>query len=469
MNLKLPTEVQKITNNFIENNYQIYLVGGALRDFLLEKDIKDWDFTTDATPEEILKIIPEGFYNNKFGTVGISTKHGLVEITTMRKESQYSDSRHPNDVTWTKNIEDDLSRRDFTINAMALKLEARIMNHESRSEDKEPNSMILDSNPLILIDPFNGQKDLEERLIRSVRNPDQRFQEDALRLIRAIRFATQLNFDIEPNTHESIRQNALLILKISWERIRDELLKILSAAQPSRGILLLKETGLLKLILPELEKCFGIQQEGPKHDRIYDIGEHSVNSLKFCPSTDPIVRFAALIHDIGKPNTKKITPDGNVTFYHHDVEGAKIAEEICNRLKFSNDQKEKIITLVRWHLFTVDENQTDSAIRRFIKNIGIENIDDMLAVRESDRLGGGSTPTSWRTEKFKERIKQVLEKPFTVTDLKVNGNDIMETLNIPPSRKVGEILDQLFQEVLEDSSKNNSEYLLQRIKQLTNP
>lgn len=472
MKLKIPKDIEKIVDKFKQKNFQLYLVGGALRDFFLNREITDWDFTTDSKPEEILKLFPNAYYNNKFGTVGVlvgdategsrrrarsdsedgrrdteaagpTNNNGIVEITTMRREGEYKDSRHPDDIEWTNKIEEDLNRRDFTINSMAYDL----------SSDQ-------------VVDPFDGQADLEKQLIKAVGDPDKRFQEDALRLIRAVRFATQLNFNIDDETKESIKQNAKLIEQISRERIRDELFKILSTKNPRQGIELLREVDLLQYILPELERCFGVKQEGPKHDRIYDIGEHSLSSLKHCPSDDPIIRFAALIHDIGKPDTYKISKEGNVTFYHHEVVGEKIAEKIADRLHLSKEQKQKVVNLVRWHLFTVDENQTDSAIRRFIKNIGLQNIEDIMAIREADRLGGGSTPTSWRTEKFKERIKQVLDKPFSISDLKVTGHDVMEVLDIPPSRKIGEILEKLFAEISEDQAKNTQEYLLGRIKQL---
>jgi len=236
---------------------------------------------------------------------------------------------------------------------------------------------------------------------------------------------------------------------------------------PYVGIIKLREAGILQIILPELERCFGIIQEGPKHDRVYDIGEHSLLSLKHTPSTDPLTRLAALLHDIGKPDTVETAQDGNVTFYNHDVVGGKIVIAIAKRFNLSKKQADKLYRLVRWHLFSVDENQTDAAIRRFIKNVGLENIEDMMAVRVGDRLGGGTEKAiSWRMEKFSERIIEVLKKPFSISDLKVNGNDVMKTLNIPPSRKVGEILKLLFKEVLEDASKNNRDYLLARINSL---
>lgn len=443
MNYTLPVEVENILSKFKKAKFQIYIVGGAVRDLLMNRPVEDWDFTTDAKPEKILKVIPKGFYNNKFGTVGIAVEDGIFEITTMRKEGEYRDFRHPEKVGWTNKIEGDLARRDFTINAIAIS-----------PDDK-------------IVDPFKGQDDIKNHLIKTCGNPDKRFKEDALRLIRAVRIATELEFEIDEKTFKAIKENAQLILEIAWERIRDELFKILSSKNPYDGVIKLREAGILQIILPELEKCFGIVQEGPKHDRTYDIGEHSLLTLKHTPSSNPLVRLAALLHDIGKPDTFETDSSGNVTFYHHEVVGGEIVKKIAKRFNLSKIQTDKLVSLVRWHMFTVSEHQTDSAIRRFIKNVGLENIDEMMALRVGDRLGGGTqTETSWRMEKFKERIKQVLKKPFTISDLKINGNDVMKELKIKPGLKVGEILQKLFEEVLEDSSKNTREYLLTRIKNL---
>lgn len=448
MEIILPDEIYQVISKFTEANFRIYLVGGAVRDILMKKPHKDWDLTTDATPEEILKIFPDGFYENKFGTVGINTKLGIVEVTTMRKEGEYKDSRRPSQVTWTKEIKEDLGRRDFTINAIAIELD---------SSHPKP----------VIIDPFKGQEDLEKKLIRAVSDPDIRFKEDGLRLIRAVRFACKLSFGIEKNTLESIKKNADNLKNISWERIREELFKILESDNPYEGIILLRETGLLKIILPEVTDCFGVVQEGPNHDRIYDIGEHSLLSLKFCPSKDPLVRFSALVHDIGKVATFKKDSAGNVTFYGHEIVGARLIKEVGKRLRLSSKQIEKLYALVRWHMFTVSEHQTDSSIRRFIRNVGIENIEDMMALRVADRLGGGTaTETSWRTEEFKKRIEEVMKKPFTVADLKISGTEVMEILQIKPGPKVGEILNKLFAEVLEDHTKNNREYLTERLNNL---
>lgn len=479
MQFKLPPEAQIILDKFQTANWQIYIVGGAVRDLLMDRVVTDWDFTTDAKPEEILKLFPEGFYDNKFGTVGIpiKTTPGVVrdtpgvyemvyEITTMRKEGDYRDHRHPTDVSWTNKIEEDLGRRDFTINAIALTPRVILSASEESKLDPSVASLPQDDK-WVLVDPFQGQQDIKDKLIRSVGGPDKRFKEDALRLMRAIRIAAELEFAIESHTLKAIQKSALLIKEVAWERISDELFKLLSSMNPYIGIVKLKESGILHLILPELERCFGVVQEGPKHDRVYDIGEHSLLSLKHCPSQDPLVRLATLIHDIGKPDTHAINPDGNVTFYGHDVVGARLTKKVAHRLKLSNKQTDKLIRLVRWHLFPVDERQTDSAIRRFIKNVGRENVDDMMALRVGDRLGGGTQKAvSWRMEKFRERIDQVLHKPFSVTDLKADGNDVIRVLGIKPGPKVGEILNKLFQEVLEDASKNNREYLLSRIKQL---
>jgi len=442
MDYTLPAEVKNILGKFKKAKFQIYIVGGAVRDLLMNKTVNDWDFTTNAKPEEILKIIPEGFYDNKFGTVGLETKLGF-EITTMRKEGNYKDHRHPTNIGWTNKIEEDLARRDFTINALAL------------SENKQ------------FIDPHGGQTDINNKLIKAVGNPAKRFTEDALRLIRAISIATQLEFEIDEKTFQAIQENAEQIKEIAWERIRDELFKILASDNPYPGIIKMREAGLLQIILPEVEKCFGIIQEGPKHDRTYDIGIHNLLALKYIPSANPLVRFAALLHDIGKVATVKTGSSGNVTFYNHDVVGGQLVLEIAKRFNLSKKQTDKLYRLVRWHLFTVDENQTDSAIRRFIKNVGIENIEDMLAVRIGDRLGGGTQKAiSWRMEKFGERIKEVLKKPFSISDLKINGNDVMKTLGIKPGPEIGEILQKLFEEVLEDSSKNNKKYLLNALTSL---
>lgn len=450
---KLPEFILKIINTFHEAGYKSYLVGGCVRNILLKKEAKDWDITTNAVPETILKLFPDGFYDNPFGTVGVSvtTDNGestIVEITTFRSESGYTDRRHPETVTWGKTIEEDLNRRDFTMNAIALEIK----------KDGKTN----------IIDPFNGQEDIKSKVIRTVSAPDERFKEDALRLMRAIRFAAQLSFDIDPETLNSIGSDAPLLKHIAKERIHAELIKILASDNSYEGIMLLYKTNLLEYIIPELLKGVGVSQIRPGRHHNSDVFTHNLLSLKLCPSNNPVVRFAALIHDIGKPYVKGEDNAGLVIFHNHEIAGAKIAAEICDRLKFSKKDKQQIVTLVRWHMFTVDEHITDSAIRRFIRRIGVGNVEPMIAVRIGDRLGSGTeTAESWRLKLFKKRLEeQLAPAPFSIKDLAINGNDIMKELNLKPGKKVGEILQKLFEEVDEDLEKNTKEYLIKRVHEL---
>lgn len=455
--ISLPIPAQHIITKLKHAGYQAYAVGGSVRDMLLDRPTHGWDFTTNATPEQILEVFPDSFYDNQFGTVGIkiydpeidtskSIPEGvkpidIYEVTTFRSEHGYTDKRHPDKLTWGHSIEEDLSRRDFTINAIAY--------------DGEH-----------IVDPYDGQEDVQKKIIKTVGNPDERFQEDALRIMRAVRIASQIGFLIETQTQEAIQKHANSLRNISRERIRDELLKILASNYPADGIILLKNTGILAVILPELEEAFEVPQKSPKRHHIYDVGTHSVMSLKHAPTTDPIVRLATLLHDIGKPRTFHKDHTGLITFYNHEVVGMRIAKQILERLRLSKKQYEKIITLIRWHQFTVDERQTDSAVRRFIRRVGKENLDDMLALRIGDRLGGGALETSWRLELFKKRLEEVQLQPFSIKDLKVNGYDVMQTLNIKPGPQIGKTLEQLFKEVEEEKLVNEREILLKRIEEL---
>ena len=432
-------------NTVRTNGFEVYVVGGAVRNLLLNKEVTNWDFTTNATPENIQKIFPDNFYHNVYGTVTVKSDAYLFEITPYRKESNYLDNRHPEKIEWAQTIEEDLARRDFTVNAIALRQAQGKLECE-------------------LIDIYNGQKHIQEKKIVAVGNPDTRFQEDALRLMRGVRFASQLGFLIEEETQNAMTRNAELISHISWERIRDELLKIIGSDHPSEGVLFLKNTGILKYILPELDACFAIQQKSPNRHHIYDVGTHLIMALKNCPSPDPITRFAALMHDIGKVGTfHKEEDTQQITFYNHEVVGTIQAKKIADRLRLSNEQKEKFVRLIEFHQFTVIEDQTDKAVRRFIRDVGKEYIQDMLDVRTADRIGSGATPTSWRLDLFKKRIIEVQKEPFTVKDLKINGLDVMKIKNIKPSREVGDILDALFEKVINGKVKNEREELLKNI------
>lgn len=510
MPILLPKSVAQTYKTLVEAGFETYLVGGSVRNIMLGKKVKDWDFTTIATPEEMLKLFPNAFYDNTFGTVGVpvetddsglriqdskesslwvaeeegippgrteqsegalagrkrltgpneqelsgNTHKAVVEITTFRTEKAYKDSRHPEEVTWGKSIEEDLERRDFTMNAIALKISLSAL-----SEDLLTHGEI--------IDPFHGQEDLQHHIIRAVGDPTKRFKEDALRLMRAIRFATQLSFTIEDTTWKSVQEDAMLLSKISGERIRDELMKILESDFPYEGVMLLKNAGLLQYILPELLEGLGVSQERPGRHHTTDVFTHNVLALKFCPSQDPLVRFATLIHDIGKPRVEGKDEQGLVIFYNHEVAGARVAYEICNRLHFSKKDREKVTKLIRWHMFTVDEHITDAAVRRFIRRIGIENVRDIIDLRIGDRLGSGTqTAESWRLKKFKERIEEQLKPaPFSINDLKIDGNDILQELHVKPGPTIGKLLQQLFEEVDEDLSLNTREYLLRRLHEI---
>jgi len=443
MDFVIPDKVEKLINKFKENKAEIYIVGGAVRDLILGREVKDWDFTTNLTPEEIQKIFPKNsFYNNQFGTISVVYGDDIFEVTTYRTEQGYSDSRHPDEVKWGKTLEEDLQRRDFTINALALELKS--------------------SSSYKVIDLYDGQKDLENKIIRTVGNPDERFGEDALRMMRAIRIASQIGFLIEEKTFESIQKNANLIQKIAGERIRDELFKILVSTIPSQGITLLKNCGLLQEIIPELLDGYGMTQKGHHID---DVWTHNLKTLDNCSSNNPVTKLAALLHDVGKP--KSMIGEGeDRTFHNHEIIGSRIAVSIGKRLRLSNKELEQLFKLVRWHMFTVQTTQTDKAVRRFIRNVTPEYIDEMISMRRADRLGSGSKETSWRWELFKERIIEVQKQPFSIKDLKVNGMDVMEILKIKPSRKVGEVLNAIFKEVEEKPELNEREVLLGKIKEL---
>jgi len=404
----------------------------------------------------MLELFTDAYYTNDFGMVGIPNNiptEKSYEITTFRTEYGYSDSRRPDKVEWGKTLEEDLKRRDFTINALALDIKT------DKSSATGKGSIQVDAE---LIDYYKGQEDINNKLIRAVGDPNERFSEDALRMMRAIRIASEIGFSIEGETLLAIADNSALIDKISRERIHDELMKIMASGYPHDGILLLKNSGLMEKVLPELYKTFGVEQKSPNRHHIYDVGTHSLMALKHVAArnNNPIVRFATLIHDIGKPQTYKVLGDGTVTFYNHEVVSANIAKRISERLRFSAKEAEKLYLLVRWHQFSVDERQTDSAIRRFIRRVGKENLNDMLDLRIGDRLGGGARETSWRLEEYKRRILEVQKQPFAISDLKITGYDVMKLKSIKSGPEVGRILSLLFGKVVDKKIKNERNALL---------
>ncbi len=345
MKYNLPEKVEKLVKKFRENKAEIYVVGGAVRDLILEREVKDWDFTTNLKPEEIQKIFPKNsFYNNKFGTISVVEGKDIFEITTFRTEKGYSDLRHPDKIRWGRTLEEDLQRRDFTINAIILNADKKI------------------------IDLYKGQTDLKNKIVRTVGSPDKRFGEDALRMIRAIRIASQIGFLIEEKTFESIQKNVKLIQKIAGERIRDELFKILLSPVPSHGITLLKNSSLLAEIIPELLDGYGMTQKGHHVD---DVWTHNLKTLDNCLSDNPVTKLAALLHDVGKP--KSMVGEGEKrTFHNHQIIGSRMAVSIGKRLRLSNKELDQLFKLVRWHMFTTEATQTDKAVRRVIRNVTVD-------------------------------------------------------------------------------------------------
>ncbi|MDP2647947.1 MAG: HD domain-containing protein [Candidatus Yanofskybacteria bacterium] len=445
--MTIPKEVQTILEKLQSSGFQAYAVGGCVRDLLLGKKPHDWDITTNAVPAQIQEIFPESFYENNFGTVTVRTESDdpalqHIQITPYRKEAKYTDKRHPEEITFASKLEEDLSRRDFTINAVAL--------------DKDGS----------VTDPHGGQADLKNKIIRTVGNPDERFNEDALRLLRAVRFAAVLNFNIEPETFEAVKNNRHWLEAISKERIRDEFLKIIESENAYKGVLLFLETGLLEHTVPELLEGVGVEQN---LHHIYTVWEHNILALKYTVEKKypTHVRLAALLHDVGKPRTKR-GQGKNSTFYGHEVIGARMTAQIMERLKFSKEIAEKVIRLVRYHLFYYNVGEvTEASVRRLLVKVGPENIEDLLKVREADRIGSG-TPKAvpYKLRHLKYIIDKVSHDPISVKMLKVDGKNIMEILKIEPGPKIGLILNSLLAEVLDDPNKNTKEYLQQRIHEL---
>ncbi len=445
--MQLPEEIKNILEKLQKAGHEGYTVGGCVRDLIMGRKPKDWDIATNAKPEEIQKIFIDNFYENSFGTVTVKTNSddkslAEVQITPYRVEGKYTDKRHPEEVKFVTKLEDDLSRRDFTINALALDKDGKVT------------------------DLFNGQDDLNKKIIRTVGNPEERFSEDALRLLRAVRFATVLKFEIEEKTLKAIKEDAEWLRAISKERIRDEFIKIIESDNAYNGVLLLEETGLLQYILPELREGIGVEQN---LHHIYTVWEHLGRSLNYTVEKKyPLpVRLAALFHDIGKPRSKRGEGEHS-TFYGHEVVGAKMVIQIVERLKFPRDIAEKIIKLVRYHMFFYNVGEvTESSVRRLLANVGRENIEDLLKVREADRIGSGRPKAvPYKLRHMKYIIDKVSHDPISVKMLKVDGNELMKELGIKPGPKVGLILNSLLAEVLDDPTKNTKTHLKKRIHEL---
>ena len=542
----IPEEVKNILNKLQEAGFEAYAVGGCARDLLLNKKPKDWDVATNALPEQVQAIFPDSFYENKFGTVSVKviSDNGLtpptpllewgrnpknppyakggdggfkfVEVTTYRVDAKYTDKRHPDAVRFTPNLEEDLPRTDFTINEMALGMTTDYGLRTTAIKPSSPyegeswdgvNFLAVDGSQWTVVDPFSGQKDLKNGIIRAVGDAEKRFNEDALRMLRAVRFSVELSFVeqvsqkneksklnpsqppftereekktgfiIEEKTKAAIKKNASWLQAIAKERIRDEFVKIIMSERPDEGILLLHDLGLLQYIIPEFTKGFGVAQN--KH-HIYSIFEHGIFSLKFAAhpvksaqadhgarKNNLVVRLSTLLHDVAKPRAKRGEGE-DATFYNHDIMGARLAARILERLRFDNDTIDRVFNLIRHHMFVYDIGAvTEAGVRRLLARVGQENMQDLIDLRVADRLGSGVPKAQpYRLRHFQYMLARVQHDAISVKMLKINGNDLMAALKIKPGPKIGAILDVLLAEAIEDASKNEKDLLLERAKQL---
>ncbi len=461
--LSIPNVIFDIIEKLKKKGFETYIVGGCLRDLMLKREINDWDITTSAKPEEIQKLFKKSIYENNFGTVGIITgakenNLKIVEVTTFRLESSYLDKRHPENIVFAKKLEDDLMRRDFTINAMAFSI---------NKYDKLKTKVKVEGE---IIDLYKGEDDLKNKLVRAVRDPKERFDEDSLRMLRAIRFACQLGFEVEEKTFKAIISNAKNIKFVSSERIRDEFIKIVMSNSGKQAIKLLEESGLLKYIILELINCIGVDQN---LHHIYTVYDHLINSFDYAVKNDFSleVRLAALFHDIGKPLVKKGKGKYS-TFYNHEVVSAKITKKILERLKFPNYILNKVVLLVRYHQFYYDpEINTDSSIRYLLSKVKKENILELSQLREADRIGSGCPKAlPFRLRHFLFRVEKVLNemenKNLSLKTLKIDGNKLMKLLEIKPGPRLGFMLDILLSDIIGDIKLNTVKYLNTKAKEL---
>jgi tRNA nucleotidyltransferase (CCA-adding enzyme) len=437
INFPIPAEIRKIAETIRKTGNKAYVVGGALRDFfLVRRDKNDFDMATDAPPQLILslfpRVIPTGI---KHGTVTILLGKFSVEITTLRTELGYSDGRRPDAVVFGADIEEDLARRDFTMNAMALD----VVSGE-------------------FFDPFGGRADIKQRLIKAVGEPSIRFDEDGLRPLRAIRFASQLGFSIDSATFSAIPGSIGTFKQVSMERVREEINKILLSPKPSSGLRLLETTDLLRVILPELLPCRGCEQKGfhvfDVLDHLYDCADKAEANL--------IIRLAALLHDVGKPAAKALGADGTPTFFNHEKFSAKMATAALERLKFPNAVIDKVAHLIANHMFNYTDQWTDAAVRRLIGKVGVENLNDLFKLRLADSAAiTGSQVDPRGLAPLISRIESIIEKgnAFKLADLAINGDDLAK-IGIPKGPAMGKILNELLETVLDDTEQNESERLL---------
>jgi len=434
MDIRLPQEVEYIINTLNKNGFEAYTVGGCVRDSLLGRAPQDWDITTNALPEKIIDIfdhtVPTGLQH---GTVTVVLNKDNYEVTTYRIDGEYLDNRRPDKVIFTSSIEEDLSRRDFTINAMAY------------------------NNSEKLVDPFQGKNDLTQKLVKCVGEPDLRFNEDALRMLRAIRFGAQLNFHIDDNTFNSIINNHHLIKNVSMERVRDELSKLLMSNKPSEGIRNLYKSKLLTHVLPELVGCIGFNQCNPHHNK--DVFEHIMSVLDNTPASLS-VRLSALLHDIAKPQCFTEDEMGIGHFYMHHLKSADIAEDVLKRLRFDNNTIKKVSILIKEHMSGYDLHR-NGAIKKFINRVGIENLEDLFLLQKADILSHKESLDLNSILELQEAVDKILKEkqPLSIKDLAVTGSDLI-VLGYSPGKLLGLTLNELVEMVLNNPELNTKEQLL---------
>jgi poly(A) polymerase/tRNA nucleotidyltransferase (CCA-adding enzyme) len=449
-NTDIPLVVRQTADALESAGFEAYLVGGCVRDLLRGKSPKDWDLTTNAHPEQIQALFVEHYANNDFGTIGVKTDSedpalAVIEITPYRSESGYTDLRRPDTVTFGVSLDEDLARRDFTVNALAYRPKTEV-----------------------LVDHYGGMEDLAAKRLKAVGDAHERFNEDALRMMRVVRLAAELGFVIEPATMTAISENNLLLKRISIERVAAEFSRIIASTEPMAGIIFLEKLGLLQHVIPELSEGIGCEQGGI---HAFDVFEHNLRTLQAAADKDFAfhIRLAALLHDVGKPATRRTGgKNKHYTFFGHEVVGARMAKRILERLKLPRETIESVVNLVRWHMFFSDPEQiTLSAVRRTITRIGEEHIEDLLNLRVCDRIGTGRPKEQpFRFRKYKAMVDEALRDPISVKMLKVNGDRIMAMTGEKPGRRLGYVLNALLEEALEDSTKNTEEYMEKRALQL---
>jgi tRNA nucleotidyltransferase (CCA-adding enzyme) len=448
----VPNEVRELCARLAEHDHRSWIVGGCVRDELLSEARgdgttlrNDWDIATSARPEQVMKlfrkVIPTGLQH---GTVTVLLPSGQYEVTTLRGETTYTDGRRPDSVYFVDDIADDLARRDFTVNAIAYDVMA----------DR-------------LIDPFAGLEDLERRVLRAVREPSERFAEDGLRVLRAARFVATLELELDPKTAAAIEPSLASYRKVSAERVRDEWQKTMKAKRPSRAFEVMREHGILEISAPELLESVKCEQN--RH-HAYDVWTHAMQCLDACPP-EAVLRIAGLLHDVGKPRSRAFsTKTNDYTFYEHDRIGAEMADPLLARLRFSNEERARIVALIRHHILCYDETWSDAAVRRWVKRVGPDLVQDLYALGHADVMAKGKDATDdlARLAALEAHVARILSTgaALSIRDLAIDGNVLMTELSIAPGRGLGDILKQLLEDVIEDPGRNQRDELIARARNI---